>query len=246
MFSLESGKTYELRLTVKNTSTQGGVAVAATLNVGISAAAGGTVLISSQESPQQFSAGQSRVFSYNLYIPSSVSGSGTITAWVKDPAGNTLASGSENVVVEAPGASPFNMSISSIVRGGIGLGGLIGYDVNCLISNPNSQVVSHNLSLYVVWAGQTTNPADPATYTGTRWWTYNVFSLPVTLNPGASVGVVSLKIDMNAWNSDLGQWGVSNSPNEVTHNGAPYKWYFMIVDELGNHSAPASVGNYEG
>jgi hypothetical protein len=99
-FSLEEGESYTVKLTIKNTSTQGGTPVAVSLGIGISASAGGTTLIASRVDAKSFAAGETKTFSYSLVIPMGLGGeSGTIAAWAEAPDGTDLATAQESLVI---------------------------------------------------------------------------------------------------------------------------------------------------
>ena len=107
MATVVAGSSYSIMLTITNKSTKGGTPVAANLGVGIVATAGSYTLISEQVSSQSFAAGQARTFTHNMYVPAGSGGqSGSITAWIQDPAGSVIAQASGAELGEAPYVPP--------------------------------------------------------------------------------------------------------------------------------------------
>lgn len=102
-FDLEEGGNYQVRLTVTNTSMKGETPWEATLTVGLTVVIGGTTYVSAS-SPENFSAGQERQFTYPFTLELGTGGlSGPIDASVKDPNGVTLGSASDTIhVIEVP------------------------------------------------------------------------------------------------------------------------------------------------
>ena len=114
-------------------------------------------------------------------------------------------------------------------------------DIYCSISNPHSKTITHSL-----WIAYTASPSDPNNInsyrfdrkwdTGAEWEAEKV----VTLAPGASRSLFS------PWKSFLIYgWAGLNIPS-CSYHGYPIKrkYYFRIIDELGNWSPVVSVGTY--
>lgn len=100
--TLSEGTSYTVKLTVKNISTRGGVLIAATLGVGISASIATVSLIPLRVDKQSFDAGQTRSFNYTLNVPMGTGGqTGNILAWVEDPHGQALANAIEYLTIQA-------------------------------------------------------------------------------------------------------------------------------------------------
>jgi len=98
--TVEKGEAYFVRVTVTNQSIRGGVAVEATLGIGISAATPTTTLISPQVTSESFAPNETKVFEYSLSVPTSLAGeTGLITAWVEDPTGRAIASATEELTL---------------------------------------------------------------------------------------------------------------------------------------------------
>jgi hypothetical protein len=88
-------------LTVRNTSTKGGVPTPATLKVGISSNTDLVTLIPIQVIPEEFGANEEKKFTFTMSVPADARGTGVITAWVEDPTGTAIASATEEVIIQA-------------------------------------------------------------------------------------------------------------------------------------------------
>jgi len=95
------GETYSVRITVTNQSTRAGQPTRATLTIGWRASAGTDTLIPLLEFEQLFAPGESTTWERPMTIPYFTEPTGIIEAWVKDPEGNILASGSETLEIVA-------------------------------------------------------------------------------------------------------------------------------------------------
>lgn len=159
--------------------------------------------------------------------------------WYKEGEG-----GGENGGAPGEPTQPFNMSITSIKAGGLHLGTIPGYDVECSFYNPNSVAATRKIKIKWQWGSVIKNPDNPAEYTLERWWNLtgglaDKYTLPVTLGPTESSTAVSVREDyLAAYDTWQG-----NIPQQMTSGGVPKKVYFILVDDLGNYSAPASVGS---
>jgi hypothetical protein len=140
------------------------------------------------------------------------------------------------------------MSIVSAVPGSVHLGTIPAYEVICSIHNPNNVAVTHNVYVKWGWASEIGQNMDvPSAYQHNRWWNYDlasnqyVYAVSLALEPGETKSLVSPReVQYGAGSND---W-IVNTPLAITNQGVTVKVYFMIVDELGNHSAPVSVGSY--
>lgn len=158
----------------------------------------------------------------------------------------------EDVVIAAPVALPFTMSITRIDT--------IDSDKYAtaywlmqpvaLISNPHSTPITHRLRFIVCYGSS--DPNLLSSYLWTRCWgggapgtpQDQLYELPVTLNPGQSITVVSpfYYID-GLWGWERAnpyEW--SNMPPGMYSAGVRKKYWFRIIDELGNWSPVKSVG----
>lgn len=109
-FTLTEGESYIVRVTVTNQSTRAGMPVEATLGVGITSVTElGYVLIPGQESSEHFAPSEISTFDYTMDIPTNVGKSGSIVAWVTDPAGADIVSAIEHFTItpeEIPAITP--------------------------------------------------------------------------------------------------------------------------------------------
>lgn len=83
------GKSYNLTISVQNTSTRGGLSAAATMKLGVSASLlNGVVLIPGQGISYNFAAGEQRSFLFPFTVPAGTGGlSGTANATIMTPDG---------------------------------------------------------------------------------------------------------------------------------------------------------------
>ena len=103
------GAQYTIRLTVKNLSTKGGVAYAATLTVVLFAGTNELTFIPVSASSYTFAANETKTLDSIMVVPMGAGGqAGNIVANVNDPAGNTVA--------EAP-VYYFNITTVPIIYG---------------------------------------------------------------------------------------------------------------------------------
>ncbi len=101
--TLKEGESYTVRVTVTNQSTRAGVPVEATLGVGITSVTElGYVLIPGQESSEHFAPNETKTFDYTMDVPSDIGQSGSIVAWVTDPAGADIVSATERFTITMP------------------------------------------------------------------------------------------------------------------------------------------------
>ena len=108
-FTVDEGKTYLVRLEVRNRTTKAGVPVEATLSIGISVYLETVpmVLIPEQVTPYNFGPNQARNFPFDMTVPAGTSGqSGTIKAWVSGPDGVEIASVLEELIISGIHAMP--------------------------------------------------------------------------------------------------------------------------------------------
>ncbi|GAJ18623.1 unnamed protein product [marine sediment metagenome] len=67
--------------------------------------------------------------------------------------------------------------------------------------------------------------------------------LSVTLNPGQSITLVSPFYYIDGWHDTHHTYEWTNSPPGMYSAGVRKKYYFRIIDELGNWSPYKSVGS---
>ena len=146
----------------------------------------------------------------------------------------------ELVPIAVPPELPFNMFITKIdVYDRPSYDGATSaywhVDIYCDISNPHSSVITR--SLWIAWAVAPDDPNDLASYRLIRKWDDWQEEKVVTLAPAESRLLFSPWIQPGGltWNMPMGMY-----------HGYPTKrkYYFRIIDELGNWSPVASVGTY--
>lgn len=146
----------------------------------------------------------------------------------------------EMVPIAVPPELPFNMVITKIdVYDRPSYDGATSaywhVDIYCDISNPHSSAITH--SLWIAWAVAPNDPNDLASYRLDRKWDDWQEEKVVTLAPAESRSLFSPWIQPGGltWNMPMGMY-----------HGYPTKrkYYFRIIDELGNWSPVASVGTY--
>lgn len=96
---LSEGVNYTLKVTVKNSSTKGGVAWATPLQISVFAGTGSATFVPSQISSQSFAAGETKVFTFPMNIPIGTGGqTGNIVARVFSPVDTALAAALASIV----------------------------------------------------------------------------------------------------------------------------------------------------
>ena len=101
--TVEPGRTYEVKVIVRNNSTKGGVPSEAILGIGISAGTTEYTIIAPRVDRKSFTAGQTLTFNYTMSIPTGLGGlSGLITVWVETPDGVGLVSAIEYFDIHLP------------------------------------------------------------------------------------------------------------------------------------------------
>lgn len=243
-FELEPGKSYSLRLYVKNTSQKADIPWEATLRVQAHIAIVGpdtqTFTLLNQQEDLLFDADETKECLYPFNVPAEAADySGQINAFVLIPDGAMLNSESANVMISGGGGGgAFDMAVVSATPGGVHFGALTFYEVRCSIHNPGDIAVTRQLTLKWQWDSLLNDPSDPTEYTNPpRWWrvdpdpVWNVYTLEVTLNPGETQELVSPReVPLPGYPGDY-------QVNVPSVQGGSYRW-FMLFDELGNHSAP--------
>lgn len=97
---INEGASYTVVLTIKNTSTKGGVPWPVDFVVGMSAATDLTTLISPRENTYGFTAGETKAISYLMYVPMGSGGqTGLIQAYVAIGAGGAIASANAELTI---------------------------------------------------------------------------------------------------------------------------------------------------
>lgn len=100
--SLLEGESYTVQVTVVNASTKAGQPWEATLDVITYGDGAVTYFYPPVSVTELFAPGQDRTFEYPLNIPMGYGGqSGSVWAWVRDPAGVELARASEPITIES-------------------------------------------------------------------------------------------------------------------------------------------------
>ncbi|MBA7483248.1 hypothetical protein ES707_18759 [subsurface metagenome] len=145
--------------------------------------------------------------------------------------------------------SPFTMSITKInTRTDKYASAFWLMEVTCQISNPHSVQISHDI--YCCWAFGSADPDDPASFRYNRCWgggspgtpKSELYSLLLTLNPGQSVTLVSPFYIIDGWHDFHENYEWSNMPSGMWSHGQPKKYWFRMIDELGNWSPVKSIG----
>jgi hypothetical protein len=119
---------------------------------------------------------------------------------------------------------------------------------SALISNPHSSQITHRLRFIVAFGSYDQNLLS--SYIFTRCWgggapgtpENQLYDLPVTLNPGQSITVVSPFYYINGWHDVHNNYEWSNAPAGMYSAGVRKKYWFRVIDERGNWSPVKSVG----
>jgi hypothetical protein len=144
----------------------------------------------------------------------------------------------EDVEITEGAAGAFDMFVSSAIPGSVHLGTIPFYEVRYSIHNPYSVPVTHQLTQKWQWDSSLPDPNNPAGYTQTRWWrmdpepVWYVYTIEVKLSPGETMELIGPREQEIP--GYPGQWQ-ANVPSAT--GGLPW---FMLFDELGNHSLPLS------
>ncbi len=117
-------------------------------------------------------------------------------------------------------------------------------EVTCQISNPHSVPVTHDIYCCFAWGYE--DPNDLASFFPTSRmmgrYTWPEAFLSVTLDPGQSVTLVSPFYYIGEYHDIHGNYEWSNMPPGMYSAGVRKKYWFRIIDELGNWSPVKSVG----
>ncbi|MHB8084339.1 MAG: hypothetical protein ACYDHZ_00740 [Dehalococcoidia bacterium] len=106
VYQLTEGQNYSVHIAVTNNSTKGGQPAAATLRVGATAPVGSLDIIAAPVQSYNFAPGEVHQFIFTMQVPTGTGGqTGSVVADVLDPAGNTIATGSEDISIEVSGVS---------------------------------------------------------------------------------------------------------------------------------------------
>lgn len=139
---------------------------------------------------------------------------------------------------------PFNMEITSIATTTDKYATAYWLmELACQVSNPHSVQVTRQIRCR--WAFGSDDPNNPTKYRDRYWrgvagqdpqiW------LPLTLNPGQSIILTSPFYYLDGL-QDYGGYEWNNMPLGMYSAGVPKKYWFRIIDELGNWSPVKSIG----
>ena len=148
----------------------------------------------------------------------------------------------EDVVITAP-PPPLSMSITKISTATDKYATAWWVmELSCQISNPHSVPISHEL--HCIWAFGSSDPNLLASFKWSRYWrnSWPSTGLLVTLNPGQSVTLISPFYYIDGWHDMHMNYEWSNMPPGAYKAGVRKKYWFRIIDELGNWSPVKSVG----
>jgi len=148
----------------------------------------------------------------------------------------------EDVVIAAPVAPPFTMTVTSLTSTGDKYASAYWLvQVSVLIKNNNAVAVTHDLKCVATY-GEYYRYNDPVSWWDRHWDDNNIWKT-ITLQPGQSVTLLSPYYYINGWHSGHQNYEWINWPDGQYKSGVPKEYWFRVVDNNGNASPAVSIGS---